>query len=95
MAFWLCLIAGIVLWWRDTPAGSVESVPEGLVEASRITGLIAGYLLLTQVLLMSRVGWLDRRLSANDLIRLKTTVSGVTYSCEAWKQSLQSAISQI
>jgi uncharacterized protein with FMN-binding domain len=25
----------------------------------------------------------------------KTTVSGATYSCEAWKQSLQSAISQL
>jgi predicted ferric reductase len=39
-------------------------------EAGRITGLVGGYLLLVQVVLMSRVAWLDRRLSANDLVRL-------------------------
>ena len=53
-----------------TPAGSVDSVAAGVIEAGRITGMIAGYLLLVQILLMSRVGWLDRRLCANDLLRL-------------------------
>jgi predicted ferric reductase len=48
----------------------VDSVAAGVNEAGRITGLVGGYLLLVQVVLMSRVAWLDRRLSANDLVRL-------------------------
>jgi predicted ferric reductase len=69
-AFWLGLAAGLFFWWLGTPSGSVDGVGGALIEAGRITGLIAGYLLLVQILLMSRVGWLDRRLSANDLLRL-------------------------
>jgi predicted ferric reductase len=70
LAFWLGLLLGLWLWWRGTPQGSVDSTAAALLEAGRITGLIGGYVLLVQILLMSRVGWLDRRLSANDLIRL-------------------------
>jgi predicted ferric reductase len=69
-AFWLGLAAGLWFWWRGTPGGSVDGLPAGMIEAGRITGLIAGYILLVQILLMTRVGWLDRRLSANDLLRL-------------------------
>ena len=43
-------------------------MPAGLIEAGRITGMTAGYVLLLQVLLMSRVGWLDRRVGAGDLV---------------------------
>jgi predicted ferric reductase len=68
LLFWAGLIGSVYLWWRDTPAGSVDSVPAALIEAGRITGMIGGFALLIQILLMSRVGWLDRRVSAGDLV---------------------------
>jgi predicted ferric reductase len=66
--FWLCLATGLWLWWRDTPAGSVDSAAGGLEEAGRITGLVGGYALLVQILMMSRVGWLERHIGANELL---------------------------
>lgn len=68
LAFWLCLAVGLWLWWRDTPAGSIDSVAGALEEAGRITGMIGGYALLVQILLMSRVGWLERHIGANELL---------------------------
>jgi predicted ferric reductase len=68
MLFWAGLFASLALWWAGTPAGSVDSVPAALIEAGRITGLVGGYALLVQVLLMSRVGWLDRRVGAGELV---------------------------
>jgi predicted ferric reductase len=70
LAFWSGLAAGLWIWWSDTPQGTIDGTGAALIEAGRITGMIAGYFLLVQILLMTRVGWLDRRLSANDLIRL-------------------------
>jgi predicted ferric reductase len=70
LAFWAGLVVAIVPWWINTPTGSVESLGVALTEAGRLTGLIGGYALLVQVLLMSRVAWLDRRIGANDLILL-------------------------
>jgi len=58
LAFWFGLLLGVWLWWHDTPPGSVDSTAAALVEAGRITGMVGGYALLVQVLLMSRVGWL-------------------------------------
>jgi predicted ferric reductase len=77
MSFWLGMFAGLVLWWVDTPTASVDSTPAALIEAGRITGLIAGYVLLVQILLMSRVGWLDRRVSANALVGLHRDLGGL------------------
>lgn len=77
VAFWSGLVLTVGLWWLDTPARSVDSVSSGLIEAGRITGLIAGYVLLIQILLMSRVGWLDRRVSANDLVLLHRDLGGL------------------
>ncbi len=76
-AFWLGLFAGLALWWIGTPMGSVDSVGAAMIEAGRITGMIAGYVLLVQILLMSRVGWLDRRVSANALIGLHRDLGGL------------------
>jgi predicted ferric reductase len=50
-------------------AGWVDSTAAVLVEAGRITGILGGYALLLQILLMSRVGWLERRVGANRLLR--------------------------
>jgi predicted ferric reductase len=70
VAFWAGLIASLAVWWQGTPVGSVHTFGTALVEAGRITGMVAGYILLVQILLMSRVAWLDRRLSANSLLTL-------------------------
>jgi predicted ferric reductase len=77
LAFWLGLFAGLALWWIDTPTGSIDSAGAALTEVGRITGMIAGYLLLVQILLMSRVGWLDRRVSANALVTLHRDLGGL------------------
>ncbi len=58
--FWYALAAGLELWWLDTPARSLATTADFLVAGGRITGMIAGFVLLVQVLLMSRVGWLER-----------------------------------
>jgi predicted ferric reductase len=68
LALWVLLGIGLWVWWRNTPTGSVDGPPAALTEAGRITGILAGYLLLVQVLLMSRVGLLERKVAANDLV---------------------------
>src|SRR5258705_612239 len=68
LAFWLGLAASVSFWWFDTPVASVDSLGGALIEAGRITGMVAGYILVVQVLMMSRVGWLDRTISANNLL---------------------------
>jgi predicted ferric reductase len=70
LLFWAGLIVSLGVWWMNTPMSSVDSVNGALTEAGRITGMVAGYVLLVQILLMSRVGWLDRIVSANDIVLL-------------------------
>ena len=40
-----------------------------MIAAGRITGLIGGYLLFIQLLMMSRVSWLEEWVGARDLLR--------------------------
>ncbi|MEU2611904.1 hypothetical protein ABZ570_10015 [Micromonospora sp. NPDC007271] len=54
--FWLGLVAAVLPWWLDTPAGSLTGTTDLLTAAGRITGLAAGYLLLVQVFMVSRLG---------------------------------------
>ncbi|RLK12097.1 putative ferric reductase [Micromonospora sp. M71_S20] len=54
------LLVSVLPWWLDTPAGSLRSTAATLTAAGRITGLVAGYLLLVQVLMMSRLPILER-----------------------------------
>ncbi|NBE85341.1 ferredoxin reductase family protein [Micromonospora rubida] len=58
--FWVGLVAAVLPWWLDTPAGSLDSTGATVTAAGRIAGLVAGYLLLVQVLMMSRLGPLGR-----------------------------------
>ncbi|MBY8873890.1 ferric reductase-like transmembrane domain-containing protein [Micromonospora sp. PLK6-60] len=68
--FWLGLAAAVLPWWLDTPPGSLAGPADLLTAAGRITGLVAGYLLLVQVLLMSRLGVLERLLGGERISRL-------------------------
>ena len=69
VVLWLGLAASLALWWVDTPAQSINHRGELLIGAGRITGLIAGYLLLVQVFLRSRVGFLERWIGTELLSR--------------------------
>ncbi len=66
--FWFSLATSLELWWLDTPDHSLASPADVLVGAGRITGMVSGFVLLTQVLLMSRVGWLERWMGSHALL---------------------------
>ncbi|WBB67103.1 ferredoxin reductase family protein [Micromonospora sp. WMMD812] len=68
--FWVGLVAGVLPWWLDTPAGSLATTADLLTAAGRITGLVAGYLLLVQVLMMSRLGVLERWIGGERISRV-------------------------
>ena len=57
----------VALWWVDNPPGSVHGLAEQLTAAGRVTGLLGTYLVLVEVLLMSRVRWLDRLIGMDRL----------------------------
>jgi predicted ferric reductase len=63
------LATGLELWWLGTPAGSFTTAGDVLTAAGRVTGLISGYVLLAQLLLTSRLGWLERGVGTHLLLR--------------------------
>lgn len=77
LAFWAGVAGCVAIWWFNTPAGSVDGAGAALTEAGRVTGMVAGYVLLIQILLMTRVGWLDRILSANNIVLLHRDLGGM------------------
>ena len=62
-AIWAGLIFLLSFWWRQTPGEATLGSPALLTSAGRLAGLIGGYLLLIQVLLMSRLRWIDHAVS--------------------------------
>jgi len=65
---WFTLITSLELWWLDTPARSLTNPADIWIAAGRITGMAGGFILLFQVLMMSRAGWLERWIGAHDLL---------------------------
>jgi predicted ferric reductase len=63
------LATSVSLWLFDTQPGAVDDLPTLMVAAGRITGLVGGYLLFIQCLMMSRVSWLEEWVGARDLLR--------------------------
>jgi predicted ferric reductase len=61
-------LAVIWLWWRDQPA-DLSDLGGWLTGAGRITGLLAGYAVAVQLLLMSRSPLLDRGVGTDRLAR--------------------------
>jgi predicted ferric reductase len=66
--FWFTLATSLELWWLNTSAESITDLSGIFLAIGRITGLVGGFVLLFQVLLMSRVGWLERWIGAHDLL---------------------------
>ncbi|GAA0455101.1 oxidoreductase [Paractinoplanes deccanensis] len=69
LLFFSGLATSVALWVFDTQPGAVNDTPTLMLAAGRITGLIGGYLLFIQLLMMSRVSWLEDWVGARDLLR--------------------------
>ncbi|HEX6325720.1 MAG TPA: ferredoxin reductase family protein [Jiangellaceae bacterium] len=65
-------------WWANTGLG--RGVGDWLTAGGRITGLLAGYLLAVNVLLMARIPALERDLGADRLARWHATAGRYTVS---------------
>jgi predicted ferric reductase len=66
--FWAGLAASVEVWWVNTEAAPVSGPAMALVAAGRVTGMAGGYLLLVQVLMMSRAAWLEAWVGAHELL---------------------------
>ena len=60
-------VAVLAFWWVDTPAGMLHTTADRLTAVGRVTGLLGTYLALVEVLLMSRLPWLDRLIGMDRL----------------------------
>jgi predicted ferric reductase len=54
----------LYLWWAQTPHVRIQSASNELVMGAQLTGLIGGYLLMIEILLMSRIPWLEHRIGS-------------------------------
>jgi predicted ferric reductase len=52
-------LAVAALWWLDTIPGSLSDLGDQVTAVGRVTGLLGGYLVLVQVLLMARLPWFE------------------------------------
>ncbi|MDI6103174.1 ferredoxin reductase family protein [Actinoplanes sp. NEAU-A12] len=69
MLFFSGLATSVALWLFNTQAGAVGDTATMMIAAGRVTGLIGGYLLFMQLLMMSRVSWLEEWVGSRDLLR--------------------------
>ena len=69
LLFFAGLATSVSLWLFETEAGTINDLPTLMLAVGRITGLIGGYLLFIQLLMMSRVSWLEEYVGARDLLK--------------------------
>jgi predicted ferric reductase len=55
------------MWWHDTTPADLQGLGPWFVTIARVTGLVGTYLVVVEVLLMSRVPWLDRLIGMDRL----------------------------
>ncbi|MBV2355884.1 ferredoxin reductase family protein [Streptomyces sp. J2-1] len=67
LVVWAGAAAVLWLWWHNTP--SIADDTARIVNAGRITGLLAGYLMALVVLQMARVPALERRVGSDRVAR--------------------------
>jgi predicted ferric reductase len=63
------LATSVSLWLFETEAGAINDLPSLMMAIGRVTGLTGGYLLFIQLLMMSRVSWLEEWVGAHDLLK--------------------------
>ncbi|MDY7088076.1 MAG: ferric reductase-like transmembrane domain-containing protein [Actinomycetota bacterium] len=69
LLFFAGLATSVSLWLFETQAGDVSDTAGLMLAVGRVTGLIGGYVLFVQLLMMSRVSWLEEWVGARDLLR--------------------------
>jgi predicted ferric reductase len=69
LLFFAGLATSVSLWLFETEAGTVNDRATLMLAVGRIMGLIGGYLLFIQLLMMSRVSWLEEWVGAHDLLK--------------------------
>lgn len=67
LLFWSGAATSVELWWLRLD--NLNTTGDVVTSSGRLAGMIAGYTLLMQILLMSRVGWLERSIGAHHLTR--------------------------
>jgi predicted ferric reductase len=77
-AIWAGGLAVVALWWKDTPF--VIGLDGWLTNAGRITGLLAGYLLVVLLALMARVPAVERGVGTDTLARWHSMTGRYTVS---------------
>jgi predicted ferric reductase len=75
---WAGGLASVALWWKDTPF--VIGLGGWLTNAGRITGLLAGYLLVVLLALMARIPALERGVGTDQLARWHGMIGRYTVS---------------
>ncbi|GGM00408.1 ferric reductase [Streptomyces fumigatiscleroticus] len=76
LAVWAGAAGVLWLWWRNTPA--IADDTGRILNAGRITGLLAGYLMALVVLQMARVPALERRVGSDRVARWHATTGRYT-----------------
>ncbi|WP_051712607.1 ferredoxin reductase family protein [Spirillospora albida] len=76
LLFWGMFATSVGLWVFATPPSTLSGKAEIVTGIGRVTGMIGGFLLLTQVLMMSRVSWLETWIGGHDLIRWHRWIGG-------------------
>ncbi|WP_067504067.1 ferric reductase-like transmembrane domain-containing protein [Actinoplanes sp. TFC3] len=69
LLFFAGLATSLALWLFETEAGAVSDTPALMMAVGRLTGLAGGYVLFIQLLMMSRVSFLEEWVGARDLLR--------------------------
>ncbi|GAA2475904.1 ferredoxin reductase family protein [Winogradskya humida] len=69
LLFFAGLATSLALWLFETEAGAVNDTATLMMAIGRITGLAGGYVLFIQLLMMSRVSFLEEWVGARDLLR--------------------------
>ncbi|GIE93327.1 ferredoxin reductase family protein [Paractinoplanes rishiriensis] len=69
LLFFSGLATSVALWLFNTQAGAINDTATLMLAAGRVTGLMGGYILFIQLLMMSRVSWLEEWVGARDLLR--------------------------
>jgi len=77
-AIWAGGAAVVALWWKDTPF--VIGLDGWLTNAGRITGLLAGYLVVVLLALMARAPALERGVGTDQLARWHAMIGRYTVS---------------
>jgi len=67
--FWVLLGASVAVWAHDVSPQALTATPVLLQEAGRLNAMVAAFLLLVQIVMVSRVGWVERSLGSRELLR--------------------------